>query len=144
MADKYYIHATLIQLDPATVWLCEESPGNRAFFPDEHNTRFVFSDDVGILIIDLVAVDSPMNIQSHSPTTSSAKVLPTSSEPSTSGLSHQTHECKEDSILQCQNYPSLCQASIKWETRVLSSKPNICRCDGNYSQSSLCELCCST
>ena len=67
MADKYHIHATsLIQLDPATVWLREESPGNRAFFPDEQNTRFVLNDDVGILITDLVAMGSPLNnVQSH-------------------------------------------------------------------------------
>ena len=80
----------MIQLDPATVWLREESPGNRAFFPDEHNSRFVLNDDVGILISDLVAMGSPMtSMQSHSPPTSSARVLPTSPElPSTSGLSH--------------------------------------------------------
>ena len=45
-----YMLLSLIQLDPATVWLREESPGNQAFFPDEHNTRFVLNDDVGILI----------------------------------------------------------------------------------------------
>ena len=84
-----YMLLSLIQLDPATVWLREESPGNRAFFPDEHNTRFVLNDDVGILIIDLVAMGSPMNMQSHSPTPS-ARVHSISSEPSTSGLSHQT------------------------------------------------------
>ena len=50
----YYV--LLIQLDPATVWLHEESPGNRAFFPDPQNTRFLLNDDVGILITDLVAM----------------------------------------------------------------------------------------
>ena len=78
-----YEYTTLIQLDPATIWLREDSPGNRAFFPDAH---FVFNDDVGILFTDLVAMGSPMNTHSHhSP---SARVLPTASEPSTSGLSH--------------------------------------------------------
>ena len=87
---RFYEYTTsLIQLDPATVWLREDSPGNRAFFPDEHNAHFVFNDDVGVLITNLVAMGSPMNTQSHhSPPISSARVLPTASEPSTSGLSH--------------------------------------------------------
>lgn len=49
----------LIQLNPETVWLQEESPGHRAFFPDPQNTRFLFSDDVGTLITDFKAMGSP-------------------------------------------------------------------------------------
>jgi hypothetical protein len=69
-------------LDPATVWLHEESLGNRAFFPDSHNTR---NDDVGILITNLVAMGSPA--QTTSPASSApARMSAASAEPSTSGL----------------------------------------------------------
>ena len=81
---------SLIQLDPVTVWLREDSPGSRAFFPNEHNTCFILNDDVGILSCDLMAMGSPVNVQTPTPPTSSARVLSTPSEPSTSGLSHQT------------------------------------------------------
>ena len=77
-----------IQLDPSTVWLREES-GSRAYFPDSQNTRFVLSDDVGVLITELVAMGSP----APGTTSQSAVRVPSisslSSEPSTSGL--QTH-----------------------------------------------------
>ena len=74
-----------MQLDPAIVWLHEESPGSRAFFPDSHNTRFLLNDDVGVLITNLVAMGSPV------PTTSPASSVPARmsaalAEPSTSGL----------------------------------------------------------
>ena len=45
-----------MQLDPTTVWLQEEGPGSRAYFPNPQNTQFVLSDDVGILITHVVAI----------------------------------------------------------------------------------------
>ena len=75
-------------MDPATVWLRKNSPGSRAFFPDGNNSHFVLNDDVGVIITDLVAMGSPVNMQSP---TSSARVLPRYSEPSTSVLSHQAN-----------------------------------------------------
>ena len=77
-----------VQLDPATIWLHEESPGNRAFFPDPQNARFLLNEDVGILITNLVAMGSPIQTSPHTlPTTSVPPRMPSaSSEPSTSGL----------------------------------------------------------
>ena len=102
MADKYYIYATLVQLDPATVWL-----------RDEHNTRFVLNDDVGILIIDLVAMGSPIPFTNYIFCQGTSYMFRTIH---IWVISSDTPECKEDPILQCQNYPSLRQGSIKWES----------------------------
>ena len=77
-----------LQLNPSTVWLREESPGSRVFFPDAQNTRFLLSEGIGT---DLVAMGS--SIQTTSPITSSAARVPSiasSQEPSTSGMQHQT------------------------------------------------------
>lgn len=70
------------------MWLHEESPGNRAFFPDPQNQRFLLNDDVGILITNLVAMGSP--VQTTSSAASVLRMPSASSEPPTSGLHSQT------------------------------------------------------
>ena len=100
-----------MQLDPATVWLHEESPGNRAFFPDPGNTRFLLNDDVGILITNLVAMGSP--VQTTSPATSAPLRMPSASaEPSTSGLHVPQTQFTASRKAQSTNV-KIVQASIK-------------------------------
>ena len=105
----YYV--LLIQLDPATVWLHEESPGNRAFFSDPQNTRFLPNDDVGILITDLVAMGS--SVQTTSSATSVPLRMPSaSSEPSTSGLPILQTQLSATRKAQSTNV-KIVQASVK-------------------------------
>ena len=77
-----------MQLDPSTVWLRKDG-GSRAFFPDLQNAHFVLSADVGVLIMNLVAMGSPAQGQSAFAIAPSAgRVAAISSlanEPSTSG-----------------------------------------------------------
>ena len=49
--DVYYVY-TLLQLDPGTVWLREEAPGHRAFFPTPDLTRFNLNYDVTRAIVE--------------------------------------------------------------------------------------------
>ena len=74
-------------MDPTTVWLREEPPGSRVFFPNANNTGFILSDDVGILITHMVAVGSP--VQPSQASTSSRVISHTQS--SGSGLTSHTH-----------------------------------------------------
>lgn len=68
-----------VQLDPS--WLREEG-GNRAFFPDLQNSQFVLSDDVGVLITDLVAMGFAGRVASiysslaNKPSTSGTQSVP--------------------------------------------------------------------
>ena len=49
------------QLDPSTVWLREEAPGHRAFFPTPDSSRFHFSVDVGDTITRLAVEGCPFS-----------------------------------------------------------------------------------
>ncbi len=49
------------QLDPSTVWLREEAPGHRAFFPTPDSSRFHFSIDVGDTITRLAVEGCPFS-----------------------------------------------------------------------------------
>ena len=83
----YLVFDFFVQLDPLTVWLREEG-GSRAFFPDLQNAQFVLSDDVGVLITDLIAMGSPAQGQpSFAPSVGRVAAISSSlaNEPSTSG-----------------------------------------------------------
>ena len=99
-----------MQLDPATVWLHEESPGSRAFFLDPSNTHFLLTDDVGILITNLVAMGSP--VQSTSSTSATTRMSSASAEPSTSGLQVPQTQYTASRKAQSTNV-KIIQASIK-------------------------------
>ena len=97
-----------MQLDPSTVGLREES-GSRTFFPDAQNSHFVLSDDVGILITELVAMGSPavgtMSFGQSAVRVPSISSLP--NEPSTSGLQMQSLRKNQTSSVK------IIQASMK-------------------------------
>lgn len=97
-----------MQLDPSTVWLREES-GSRAFFPDAQNSRFVLSDDVGVLITELVAMGSPVpgTASFGQSTVRVPSISPPSNEPSTSGLQTQSLRKNQTSSVK------IIQASMK-------------------------------
>ena len=100
-----------MQLDPATVWLHEESPGSRAFFPDPSNTHFLLTDDVDILITNLVAMGSPVQSTSSS-TSATTRMSSASAEPSTYGLQVPQTQYTASRKAQSTNVKIL-QASIK-------------------------------
>ena len=99
-----------MQLDPLTVWLREEG-GSRAFFPDLQNSQFILSDDVGVLITNLVAMGSPAQGQpSFTPSAGRLASISSSlaSEPSTSGTQSVQAMRKTQSI-----NVKIIQASVK-------------------------------
>lgn len=65
------------------MWLQEETPGNRAFFPNLQNTEFVLSDDVGLLITNLVAMGSSVSAVTQPSVSHSRPQLPNEASTST-------------------------------------------------------------
>lgn len=98
-------------------WIQQRCGSVRTLLAIEHSfpmrtTRFIFNDDVGVLICNLIAMGSPTSVQhqSPSPPATSVRVIPTSLEPSTSGLPQQT----QFSARKTQScYVKIVQASIR-------------------------------
>lgn len=101
-----------LQLDPATVWLQEEAPGNRAFFPNPQNTQFVLNDDVGLLITNMVAMGSSASAVTQ-PSVSLRPQLSGISEASTSAASTSQLQFAASTRKQSSTNVKIVQATMK-------------------------------
>ena len=111
-------------MDPTTIWLREEPPGSRVFFPNTNNSGFMLSDDVGILVTHLIAMGSPTTQSSAQPSTS--RVV-SHTQSSASGLTSPTNSA--GSTIHNQPVPGRKRSSISVKVvqagfkRLISGRP---------------------
>lgn len=104
----------ILQLDRSTVWLKEEG-GSRAFFPDGSGERFVFNEDVPLLISTLVVEGSVPGTAAASPTVSSFGTLP-ATRPFQSATSTRRMSSVSVKIVQARILPK--RDASQWQAEI--------------------------